>query len=113
MSQQPVDLPASSRWRGRVSGGRSLSILFLAMLSLTASAREFSTSEIYQSAKAAVVKLTVLGQHNEPLKTGTGFFVSPDGMLVTNRHVVEDGYSMVCCCTRRAGSRDPTPLRLG
>jgi S1-C subfamily serine protease len=77
------------------SGERSLSILFLAMLSLTASAKEFSTSEIYQSAKAAVVKLTVLGQHNEPLKTGTGFFVSPDGVLVTNRHVVEDGYSIV------------------
>lgn len=76
------------------SGERSLSIVFLAMLSLTASAKEFSTSEIYQSAKAAVVKLTVLGQHNEPSKTGTGFFVSPDGVLITNRHVVEDGYSI-------------------
>jgi S1-C subfamily serine protease len=89
------------------SGERSLSILFLAMLSLTASAKEFSTSEIYQSAKAAVVKLTVLGQHNEPLKTGTGFFVSPDGVLVTNRHVVR-GRIFHC---RRSSERGDLSLR--
>jgi len=76
------------------SAERSLYILFLGMLSLVASAKEFSTSEVYRSAKAAVVKLTVFGEHNETMETGTGFFVSPDGVLVTNRHVVENGYSI-------------------
>jgi hypothetical protein len=78
-----------------VSGERFRYIWFLAMLSLVASAKELSTSEIYRSAKAAVVKLTVLGQHNETLKIGTGFFVSQKGVLVSNRHVVEEGYSIV------------------
>jgi hypothetical protein len=59
-----------ARRRGLMAGAY---ILFLATLSLIASAKELSTSEIYRSAKAAVVKLTVLGQHNEILKIGTGF----------------------------------------
>src|SRR6266481_8611729 len=49
------------------SGDRTPYILFLAMLPLVASAKELSTSEIYQSVKAAVVKLTVFDQHGTPL----------------------------------------------
>ena len=39
----------------------------------------------------AVILVTVFDPSGQLLRTGTGFFVSEDGRLVTNLHVVEDG----------------------
>jgi hypothetical protein len=47
--------------------------------------------EIVARAKSAVVQITTLDQNRQPLKTGTGFFVSGDGYLLTNNHVIEGG----------------------
>lgn len=47
--------------------------------------------EIVAKAKSAVVQIITLDQNRQPLKTGTGFFVSGDGYLLTNNHVIDGG----------------------
>src|SRR5258707_2232325 len=50
---------------------------------------------LVQKAKAAVVEILTYDQQNRLLKTGTGFFVSPDGALLTNYHVISGGSSIM------------------
>ncbi len=47
--------------------------------------------EIVAKAKSAVVQIITLDQNRQPFKTGTGFFVSGDGYLLTNNHVIDGG----------------------
>ena len=46
--------------------------------------------EIVAKAKPAVLKITAYDSDGKPLRFGTGFFISDDGKLVTNLHVIED-----------------------
>ena len=50
--------------------------------------------EIVAKAKSAVVQIIALDQNRQPLRTGTGFFVSGDGYLLTNNHVIEGSSSI-------------------
>jgi S1-C subfamily serine protease len=50
---------------------------------------------IVQKAKPAVVEILTYDQQNILLKTGTGFFISPDGLLLTNYHVISGGSSIM------------------
>ena len=50
---------------------------------------------IVQKAKPAVVEILTYDQQNKLLKTGTGFFISPDGELLTNYHVISGGSSIM------------------
>ena len=50
---------------------------------------------LVQKAKPAVVQIITLGQQNKVLKTGTGFFISPDGVLLTNYHLISGGSSIM------------------
>jgi len=62
-----------------------------------------STTEIVTLVSPATVSVYVMTEVNgstTPIYTGSGFFVSEDGYLVTNRHVVEEliddsGYSVI------------------
>jgi S1-C subfamily serine protease len=51
--------------------------------------------EIVAKAKRAVLKITAYDSKVKPLRFGTGFFISDDGRLVTNRHVIEDAKTIV------------------
>ncbi len=48
----------------------------------------FDVKKLAATTRPAVALVTVLDKSGTPLKLGTGFFVSPDGKLVTNAHVV-------------------------
>ena len=50
---------------------------------------------LVQRAKPAVVEILTFDQQNDLLKTGTGFFISPDGLLLTNFHVISGGSSIM------------------
>ena len=50
---------------------------------------------LVQRAKPAVVEILTFDQQNNLLKTGTGFFISPDGILLTNYHLISGFNSIV------------------
>jgi hypothetical protein len=49
---------------------------------------------LVQKAKPAIVEILTYDQQNKLLKTGTGFFVSPDGILLSNYDVISGGSSI-------------------
>ena len=53
---------------------------------------------IVEKTKPAVVEILTFDQQNKPLKTGTGFFVSSNGALLTNFHVIS-GASLIMAKT--------------
>jgi S1-C subfamily serine protease len=50
---------------------------------------------IVEKTKPAVVEILTFDKENKPLKTGTGFFVSSDGALLTNFHVISGASSIL------------------
>ena len=50
---------------------------------------------LVQKTKPAVVEIMTFDSQNKPLKTGTGFFVSSDGALLTNFHVISGASSIL------------------
>lgn len=50
---------------------------------------------LVRQAKPAVVQIVTFDQENKPLKTGTGFFISADGNLLTNYHVISNASSIL------------------
>jgi S1-C subfamily serine protease len=49
----------------------------------------FDVKKLAETTRPAVAVVTVLDKSGKPLKLGTGFFISRDGKLVTNAHVIE------------------------
>jgi hypothetical protein len=48
-----------------------------------------SIPQLVAKTKPATVQIVALDENWSPIKSGTGFFVSPDGLIVTNRHVIQ------------------------
>jgi S1-C subfamily serine protease len=54
----------------------------------------YSIPEIVAKAKPAVVEIVTRDASGTPKALATGFFVSPDGLVVTNQHVIEGADSI-------------------
>src|SRR5215469_16728140 len=75
---------------------RFVAVCFLTTLfALSGPARADTIPEIVAKSKQAVVEILTYDQQNRLLKTGTGFFISSDGALLTNYHVISGGSSIV------------------
>ena len=61
-----------------------------------------SISEIIAKAKRAVVEIVTRDATGTPKDLGTGFFVSPDGLVVTNLTVIEGVDSMMAVSNKGA-----------
>lgn len=74
--------------------GARLRIVLACIVAATtssAAATDLPVPTIVRNALPAVVKLVVLDEDNDELASGSGFFLSPDGLLATNEHVVRGG----------------------
>jgi S1-C subfamily serine protease len=57
-------------------------------------ARADTIPEIVAKTKPAVVEIVTTDDKGSTNRLGTGFFISPDGQVVTNRHVIEGAASI-------------------
>ena len=66
--------------------------LFLPIIALLATAPAFAldAAEIYKRASESVVVVLALDANNQPVSSGSGFFVGDGKVIATNYHVVED-----------------------
>ncbi len=62
--------------------------LLLIALCCASSAFAADIRVLVQRAKPAVVQIGAFDQAGRLLYTGTGFFISADGFLLTNRHMI-------------------------
>ncbi|WP_394823897.1 S1C family serine protease [Pendulispora albinea] len=58
-------------------------------------AAAFETKELAAKARPSVVLLTIHDRGDRPVARGTGFFVSKDGRVVTNQHVIDHASKVV------------------
>ncbi len=65
-------------------------LLLTIILSLLVPARAgpIDIPALVRRTKPAVVQIVTFDQENKPLAGGTGFFITPDGILLTNYHVI-------------------------
>ena len=67
-----------------------IALLLLSNLFLRAD----SIPDIVKRTKAAIVKIVAMHEQGSPTELGTGFFISPDGLVVTNFHVIRSAASL-------------------
>ena len=74
---------------------RKLTSLLAAVILFTVSASAGDIRVLVQKAKPCVVHIATFDKDGKLLATGTGFFISADGYLVTNEHVVDGAHSIL------------------
>jgi S1-C subfamily serine protease len=71
-----------------------LAALVLALLLVPARAFALDLGQLADSSRASVVVVNVHGRGGQRISQGSGFFVSSDGRVVTNHHVIDDATSV-------------------
>jgi hypothetical protein len=94
-------------------GSRLRPLLLLLSFVLIVPANLASASpngEVYRQAKAGTVLIIGTNDTDHSLSVGSGFFISKDGILVTNAHVVEDSSRLVIYVGDQAIFQNPDVL---
>src|SRR5258706_16395412 len=74
---------------------RILSLLNVAIVCASvAHSKQMDVADVARRATPAVVLLEVKNANGLVISTGTGFFISANGTLLTNRHVLEGAVTM-------------------
>jgi S1-C subfamily serine protease len=74
---------------------KTLTSLLTAVFLLAASAWSIDLPALVRQAKPAIVEILTFDRANQPIASGTGFFVSQDGVALTNYHVIADASKIV------------------
>ena len=89
--QAPADDQAPTKPANRDTATRDRAKPSVTTMAQTNNA--MSASELFTVASPAVVRVVVRDKAQKVIGQGSGFFVSEDGLLVTNYHVIEDADS--------------------
>jgi Tfp pilus assembly protein PilF len=65
-------------------------VALLLLVSIPGRALSFSQGDLYRQAKAATVLIVGVNEESHALSFGSGVFISEQGLVLTNAHVVED-----------------------
>ena len=75
--------------------GQLTIILFALLVPARAGPSNIDIPALVRRAKPAVVQILTFDQTGAPLYTGTGFFISADGYLLTNYHLLDGAASIL------------------
>jgi len=75
------------RWPA-ICGGLGVSVFIVANLSAQGAGKRRTTADVVADFQASTGLVSAVGAGGTESSTGSGFFVSPDGSFVTNRHVI-------------------------
>lgn len=89
---EPLRLPGQRLRRGALARLTPLSVVASLLLLLVVPDRAWSLTpgELYRQAKGATVLIVGVNDDSHALSFGSGVFVSAQGLVLTNAHVVED-----------------------
>src|SRR5215470_157734 len=72
----------------------SSGLILVLLVFLKTPSKANSIPEIVAKTKPAIVEIVTTDATGAPKALGTGFFISPDGLVVTNQHVIQGADSI-------------------